>query len=88
MEEFKFHEALEVAWKLISWCDEYVEKNKPWKLIKEDKNKAKEILSDLFYCISEISELIEPFLPETSDKIKKQLKSGKPEILFKRIDVN
>jgi len=88
MEDLKLFESLEEIWKLISWCDSYVEKNKPWELIKNDKNKAKEILSDLFYCISEISELIEPFLPETSDKIKKQLKSGKSEILFKRIDVN
>ena len=86
MGEIKLFEALEEIWKLISWCDSYVEKEKPWKI--KDKKKLEQVLSNLLYCISEISELIEPFLPETSDKIKKQLKSGKPEILFKRIDVN
>ena len=85
MEEIKLHEALGEIWKLISFCDEYVDKNKPWKLAKTDKKKLKEVLSNLLYCISEIANLIEPFLPETSEKIKKQLKSGKPEILFPRL---
>lgn len=85
MEEIKLHDALEEIWKLIGWCDVYIEKNKPWELIKKDKNKAKKVLSNLLYCISEIANLIEPFLPETSEKIKKQLKSGKSEVLFPRI---
>ena len=85
MEEIKLHEALGEIWKLISFCDEYVDKNKPWKLAKTDKKKLKEVLSNLLYCISEIANLIEPFLPETSERIKAQLKSNKPEILFPRL---
>ena len=30
MGEFKLFETLEEIWKLISWCDEYIEKEKPW----------------------------------------------------------
>ena len=33
-----------------------------------------------------IIEAVEPFLPETSEKIKKQLKTGKSEMLFPRIE--
>lgn len=85
MGEFKLYEALEEIWKLIGFCDKYVDNNKPWELIKSDKNKLNKVLSNLLYCISEIADLIAPFLPETSEKIKKQLKSSKPEILFPRI---
>jgi len=84
MEEFKLYEALEEIWKLISFCDEYIEKNKPWQTT--DKDKLEKILSNLLYCISKIADLIAPFLPGTSEKIKEQIKTGKSEILFPRID--
>lgn len=84
MEEIKLHEALEEVWKLIGFCDEYIDREKPWQL--DDKKKLEQVLSNLLHCISEIANLIEPFLPETSGKIKKQLKSGKSEILFPRLD--
>ena len=85
MEEFRLFESLEDAWKLISCCDGYIEAKKPWTLIGEDKPKAEKIISDLLYCLSEIADLIAPFLPETSEKIKNQLKTGKSEILFPRL---
>lgn len=83
MEDFKLYEALKEIWKLISWCDSYVEKEKPWQI--KGRKKLEQVLSNLLYCISEIADLIAPFLPETSEKIKKQLKTGKTEILFPRI---
>jgi len=83
MEEFRFHEVLAEVWKLISFCDVYIDREKPWKQI--EITKTQEIITNLLYCINEIANLIEPFLPETSEKIKKQLKSGKPKILFPRL---
>lgn len=85
MEEFRFNDALEVTWKLVGFCDKYINDNKPWESVKTDKKKLEIILSNLIYCISEISDLIAPFLPETSEKIKNQIKAGKSEILFPRI---
>ena len=84
MEEFKLYEALEEIWKLIGFCDAYVENTKPWQIT--DKKKLEQVLSNLLYCISEIADLIAPFLPETSEKIKEQLRTGKSEILFPRLD--
>lgn len=77
--EFKFNDALESVWQLISFSDEYIERNKPWQLIKEDK--GKEILSGLLLVLKEISSLLNPFLPETAEKIKNQ----KTEVLFPRL---
>jgi len=86
IEEFEFNQALELVWKLISFCNIYIDKEKPW-----DNPEPKPIITNLLYCISEIADLIAPFLPETSEKIKEQLKesqtswAGKSEILFPRL---
>jgi len=39
LEEFKFNEALISIWNLISFCDRYIEKEKPWE-IKNQKSKT------------------------------------------------
>lgn len=80
IERFEFNRTLEEIWKLVSFSNEYIDKEKPW-----SNSEPEPIILNLLYCISEIAELIKPFLPETSEKIKKQLKSNKPEILFPRL---
>jgi len=81
LDEFKFNEALIAIWELISFCDRYIEKERPW----EKSKKQKEVISNLLFAVDEIAKLIEPFLPETSEKILKQLKTKKKEPLFPRI---
>jgi len=79
--EFKFNEALVAIWELISICDKYIEKERPW----EESGRQKEIISDLLFAVNEIAELLWPFLPETVEKILKQLKTRKSKPLFPRI---
>jgi len=81
LEDLKLNEALVLIWDLISFCDKYIEKEKPWQ---KDQNQ-KEVIGNLFLVIKDIAEMIDPFLPETSQKIKKQLKIIKSEPLFPRI---
>ena len=78
IEEFKFNEALFVTWELISFCDFYINQERPW----EGKNNK--VISDLLFLIEEIANMLKPFLPETSEKILKQLKNKKSEPLFPR----
>jgi len=91
LNRFELFESLEVIWRLMGYtgdryaANNYIDIEKPWELAKTDKKKLEQVLSNLLYCISEIADLIAPFLPETSEKIKKQLKTGKSEILFPRI---
>jgi methionyl-tRNA synthetase len=86
LEEIKFHEALEVIWQLISACDEFIEKNKPWVLIKNDQAKFNQVLSGLLVALKEIAVLLQPFLPTTSEKILEQIKQNKKtEVLFPRL---
>ena len=81
MEEFKFNESLRAIWELISFCDEYIEKERPW----EASKKQKEVIGNLLFAVGSIAEMLKPFLPDTSEKISKQLKVQKNDPLFPRI---
>lgn len=69
LKEFKFNRALISVWGLISFCDQYIEKRKLW----EESKEQKICILCLLYTISEITKMLEPFLPETSNKILCQL---------------
>ncbi len=69
LEEYKFNDALASIWELISFCDECIEKEKLWD---KSENQKTNILY-LLYTIGNIANLLKPFLPETSEKILKQL---------------
>jgi len=79
--KFNFNEALVSIWRLISSCDKYIEKERPW----ETKESQKEVIGNLLFVLNEIAELLKPFLPETSEKIIRQIKTQKSEPLFPRI---
>lgn len=81
LEEFKFNEALIVIWNLISFCDRYIDKERPW----EKNNKQRLTINNLLLTINNIAQMIKPFLPETSDKILNQIKTKKSKILFPRL---
>lgn len=80
LESFKFNEALIAIWELISFCDKYIEKERPWEIGKE------KVIDDLIGVLKEIAGLLAPFLPETSEKILIQIKNQKSDPLFPRID--
>ncbi len=95
MTNYELDKALNEIFAFIDVCNEYIQKNKPW----ETKNKK--ILYELADSIKAIAILLWPFMPETSEKIAKQLnfkihynnikkplitkKIKKSEILFKKI---
>tara|TARA_Y100000310_G_scaffold38150_3_gene35749 strand:- start:284 stop:1744 length:1461 start_codon:yes stop_codon:yes gene_type:complete len=92
LKEFKFNMALSAIWELISFADQYIEKEKPWE---ESKNQTT-VINNLLIILTNIAFLLQPFLPETSEKIFKQLgvkstdkkwkfKIKKGKILFPRI---
>jgi len=75
LENFNFSKALEIIWQKISWANQFIDKNKLW----EDKDQKK--LLELKTAIFQIGSALQPFLPETAEKIL-QNKKG---ILFPRI---
>ncbi|MEK7115166.1 MAG: methionine--tRNA ligase [Patescibacteria group bacterium] len=94
MEEYKFHEALAALWELISFGDRYLNEKKPWSLesapaegeARQGQQDKEKIISDCIFILKNIAELLTPFLPETSEKILKNIQENKKgEVLFSRI---
>jgi len=79
LSEFRFNEALATIWELIGFCDKYIEKERPW------ATKDKKVINDLLFALDNIAQMLRPFLPETSEKILKQLKTKQSKSLFPRI---
>ncbi len=71
--KFKFNESLEEIWKLISFCDRYIEKERPWEKATAVKNNQSLVISDLLLTLASIAEMLRPFMPKTSEKIFQQL---------------
>ncbi len=83
IETFEFDKALNEIFAFIDLCNEYVQSNKIW------ETGDKKALYELKESILKIAELLWPFMPESSEKIKKQFsttKIKKAEILFKKIE--
>jgi methionyl-tRNA synthetase len=78
IEEIKLNEALEEIWKLIHAADRFINDEKPW------EQEKPEVITDILLLILEIASLLEPFLPETTDKIREQIKIEGPEIIVKK----
>jgi len=83
--EFNFDGALEYINGLVKDANKFIEDNKPWELAKNDEAKFKEVMEKLLSDLEIISELLTPFMPETSAKIKTALETKVAEPLFQRI---
>jgi methionyl-tRNA synthetase len=83
--EGKAEELLEEIWNIIRTADKFVEKNRPWELVKSDLEKFNEVMAKLVGDLDLVAELTLPFMPETSNKIKQMIKSKKTENLFRRL---
>jgi methionyl-tRNA synthetase len=81
LDSFKFNEGLKHIWELVSLCDSYIGEEKPW----EDTENKKKVIENVLFVLINISELISPFLPETSSKIKEIIETKKKENLFPRL---
>lgn len=84
-------QALECVWDIIRESNKFIEDNKPWELRKRiengdrEKEKFEKIMKKLILDLYLISDLLIPFLPETSEKIKKAIETKESVILFQRI---
>ncbi len=84
MDSFEFSKAFDCAWSKIKDLNKDINDAEPWKVAKTDPEKAKEILEKLTVRLLNYTELLKPFLPDTSKKITK-IFSGEitiPEPLF------
>lgn len=87
VQKLDFHGALETIRLIIEVGNEMIEEKKPWELAKGNKNKELSgLLNEIYWILNSITKNIAPFMPETSEKMKKQLETLKPEPLFPRLE--
>lgn len=70
---------------LVRKSNQFIDEKKPWDLKKTNESEFKNVMQKLFSDLYLISQLLFPFLPETSQKIKTALETKKVEPLFQRI---
>jgi methionyl-tRNA synthetase len=85
LENFQIDRALEYIWMFVRDANKYIEENKPWELAKSNEAKFEEVMRKLILDLNIIAELLVPFLPETSAKIKTALETKQVQPLFQRI---
>lgn len=75
MDRLQFSSALAEIWKAISRTNKYIDETMPWILAKSEENRPR--LAAVMYNLAEslriVSVLLQPFMPETPEKIWKQL---------------
>ncbi len=82
MEHFRYNEALDVVWNTVRSLNQYLENVKPWEIAKarEKDTEANEHLSDVLAhaasTLIQIADLLMPFMPSTSETIKKIFETG------------
>ena len=73
--DFKFHEALAHLWELYTFANVYINDKAPW------RTGDQHAVASIAHLLHESTTLLEPFLPETAEKIK----NGAPGILFPKL---
>ncbi len=83
--KFELNKAADVIWERIKLLDQQITDTAPFKVIKTNPEEGKELILALTQELYGIAQMLEPFMPETSSKIKQAIvENKKPENLFAR----
>ncbi len=85
MSEYKINEAIGVILDIGHKANSYIERNAPWKLKNDDPERMKVILYVLLEVIRVIGILLQPFAPDSSERILSTLYNHPRDIKFNLI---
>jgi methionyl-tRNA synthetase len=85
-ETFDIKKAIDLVWDKIQNLDKKIQETEPFKVVKTDEAKGKEMIKDLVLELYTIARMLNPLMPETNEKLKKLIRENKkPEVpLFLR----
>ena len=88
IEKFELNKAMDFIWYKIGEMDSYIQKNQPFKVVKENSEEGNRMINHLVSELSVVAHLLQIFMPSTSENIKKAIRENKmPEkALFPRKD--
>jgi methionyl-tRNA synthetase len=82
LEVCHFDRALDEVWEQVRGLNQYIDEEKPWSIAKDkDAEHLQEVLGYTVSNILEIADLLTPFLPETSQKIRSVFETGSIQML-------
>ncbi len=85
LEKFEVNRAADYVWSRLKLLDQQITDTEPFKVIKTDPERGRELIEGLVRELAAIDLLIEPFMPQTSQKIIDAIVTNKkPETLFPR----
>ncbi len=73
LEEIKIKDALREIMILSKYANGYFQENEPWKMFKENKERADTAMHVLANVCKDLAILIEPYMPQTAKRIRLQL---------------
>ena len=83
MDKLRVADAITEVFNLFKRCNKYIDETMPWALAKEEgeQDRLATVLYNLVESITIGASLLEPFMPETSDRIVKQLSTEKRKVI-------
>ncbi len=76
-EDFDIKKAMDYIWDKIQNLNKKIQEAEPFKVVKIDEEKGKEIIEKLVLELYKIAQMLNPVMPETSLKIQKLIKENK-----------
>jgi methionyl-tRNA synthetase len=77
LQAFRFREALAEAMQMARWGNKYLTETEPWKLQKTNPERTAFILFQCTQLLAKLTVALEPFLPNTAEKIRAGLQMEK-----------
>lgn len=75
IEAGQFRKAVKIVFGVANEGNKYIDSQEPWKIIKEDREKAGRVLNVCLQAVFNLRNLISPFLPFTAEKLNKYFDS-------------
>lgn len=79
MDSLRIADAISEVFAIFKRCNKYIDETEPWVLGKDEnkKDRLSTVLYNLIESITTGASLLEPFMPDTTEKILKQLAAGR-----------
>ena len=77
LDNYQINKAADYIWSKIGEMDKFVQENQPFKLVKTNKEAGQKMIGELVVKLYSIARMLNPFMPETSEKIKTLIKANK-----------
>ena len=79
MDSLRVADAISEVFAIFKRCNKYIDETEPWVLGKDEnkKDRLSTVLYNLIESITTGASLLEPFMPDTTEKILKQLAAGR-----------